>query len=434
MEEGSMSLVAIIAVVFLLLFAGFLAGSESAINSISRIYVEELEEKSSRRAAWVSRVLAEPARYLNVILFVRKASELTATVIVAEELRNYVDSTTLALASAIGIMLILSYVVVGVGPRTLGKQRAGRWIVPASVVATILSTVLGPITALLIAIGNAITPGKGFKTGPFANEAELRDLVDQARERGLVEDSEHEMIHSVFELGDTLVRELMVPRTEMVWIEGSKNLRQGLSLALRSGFTRIPVIGENLDDVIGIAYVKDLARRTHEYRESEQSELVSEHLRPATFVPETKTASELLKEMQRNQIHLAIVVDEYGGTAGLITIEDILEEIVGEIADEYDDDLEELEWLDENRARVASRLHIEDLADHLSFELDEEERGDVDTIGGYVAKSLGRVPIPGSAITLHGWTITAERPVGRRHRIGTFLVERAKPDVKVEEV
>ena len=331
-------------------------------------------------------------------------------------------------------MLILSYVVVGVGPRTLGKQRAGRWIVPASVVATILSTVLGPITALLIAIGNAITPGKGFKTGPFANEAELRDLVDQARERGLVEDSEHEMIHSVFELGDTLVRELMVPRTEMVWIEGSKNLRQGLSLALRSGFTRIPVIGENLDDVIGIAYVKDLARRTHEYRESEQSELVSEHLRPATFVPETKTASELLKEMQRNQIHLAIVVDEYGGTAGLITIEDILEEIVGEIADEYDDDLEELEWLDENRARVASRLHIEDLADHLSFELDEEERGDVDTIGGHVAKSLGRVPIPGSAITLHGWTITAERPVGRRHRIGTFLVERAKPDVKVEEV
>ena len=434
MEEGSMSPVAIIAVVFLLLLAGFLAGSESAINSISRIYVEELEEKSSRRAAWVSRVLAEPARYLNVILFVRKASELTATVIVAEELRNYVDSTTLALASAIGIMLILSYVVVGVGPRTLGKQRAGRWIVPASVVATILSTVLGPITALLIAIGNAITPGKGFKTGPFANEAELRDLVDQARERGLVEDSEHEMIHSVFELGDTLVRELMVPRTEMVWIEGSKNLRQGLSLALRSGFTRIPVIGENLDDVIGIAYVKDLARRTHEYRESEQSELVSEHLRPATFVPETKTASELLKEMQRNQIHLAIVVDEYGGTAGLITIEDILEEIVGEIADEYDDDLEELEWLDENRARVASRLHIEDLADHLSFELDEEERGDVDTIGGYVAKSLGRVPIPGSAITLHGWTITAERPVGRRHRIGTFLVERAKPDVKVEEV
>lgn len=429
-----MSIFSILTVIALLLFAGFLAGSESAINSISRIYVEQLEEKNSRRASWVARVLAEPARYLNVILFVRKACELTATVIVAEGLRNYFESSIQALAAAIAIMLLLSYVVVGVGPRTLAKQNAGRWIVPASFVARVMSTVLGPITSILIAIGNAITPGKGFKTGPFANEAELRDLVDQAHERGLVEESEHEMIHSVFELGDTLVRELMVPRTEMVWIEGEKNLRQGLSLALRSGFTRIPVIGESIDDVIGIAYVKDLARRTHEYRESESSELVSEHLRPATFIPETKTAAELLKEMQRDQIHLAIVVDEYGGTAGLITIEDILEEIVGEIADEYDDDGEELEWLDEKRARVASRMHIEDLADQLSFEFEEEEKEGVDTIGGYMAKSLGRVPIPGSVITIHGWKVTAERPIGRRHRIGTFLVEKVESDQKVEEV
>jgi len=434
MAEECMSIFSILSVIALLLFAGFLAGSESAINSISRIYVEQLEEKNSRRASWVARVLAEPARYLNVILFVRKACELTATVIVAEGLRNYFESVIQALAAAIAIMLLLSYVVVGVGPRTLAKQNAGRWIVPASFVARVMSTVLGPITSILIAIGNAITPGKGFKTGPFANEAELRDLVDQAHERGLVEESEHEMIHSVFELGDTLVRELMVPRTEMVWIEGEKNLRQGLSLALRSGFTRIPVIGESIDDVIGIAYVKDLARRTHEYRESESSELVSEHLRPATFIPETKTAAELLKEMQRDQIHLAIVVDEYGGTAGLITIEDILEEIVGEIADEYDDDGEELEWLDEKRARVATRMHIEDLADQLSFEFEEEEKEGVDTIGGYMAKSLGRVPIPGSVITIHGWKVTAERPIGRRHRIGTFLVEKVESDQKVEEV
>jgi CBS domain containing-hemolysin-like protein len=232
------------------------------------------------------------------------------------------------------------------------------------------------------------------------------------------------MIHSVFELGDTLVRELMVPRTEMVWIEGSKNLRQGLSLALRSGFTRIPVIGENLDEILGIAYVKDLARRTHEYREAELTELVSQHIRGATFVPETKTASELLKEMQRDQIHLAVVVDEYGGTAGLITIEDILEEIVGEIADEYDDDVEEFEWVSTTQVRVSARLHLEDLADKLEFELSEDEKEDVDTIGGYVAKSLGRVPIPGSTLTLKGWVVTAERPIGRRHRIATFLVER----------
>jgi CBS domain containing-hemolysin-like protein len=336
--------------------------------------------------------------------------------------------------AAVGIMLVLSYVVVGVGPRTLAKQNAGRWIVPACVVAVIMSKVLGPLTALLIAIGNALTPGKGFKSGPFANEAELRDLVDQAHERGLVEESEHEMIHSVFELGDTLVRELMVPRTEMVWIEGSKNLRQGLSLALRSGFTRIPVIGENLDTILGIAYVKDLAKRTHEYRDSELTELVKDHLRKAAFIPETKTASELLKEMQRDQIHLAIVVDEYGGTAGLITIEDILEEIVGEIADEYDDDVDEIEWITDNQARVSARLHLEDLADSLKLDLSEEELEDVDTVGGYMAKVLGRVPIPGSTINLHGWQITAERPVGRRHRIATFVLDRVATEAKVEEV
>lgn len=429
-----MNISSILSVLALLLFAGFLAGSESAINSISRVFVEELEVKSSRAAAWVQRVIKEPARYLNVILFVRKACELTATVIVAEAFVDLFDSVLAGMSAAVGIMLVLSYVVVGVGPRTLAKQNAGRWIVPSCVVAVVMSTVLGPITALLIAIGNAITPGKGFKTGPFANEAELRDLVDQAHERGLVEESEHEMIHSVFELGDTLVRELMVPRTEMVWIEGSKNLRQGLSLALRSGFTRIPVIGENLDTILGIAYVKDLAKRTHEYRESELTELVKDHLRQATFIPETKTASELLKEMQRDQIHLAIVVDEYGGTAGLITIEDILEEIVGEIADEYDDDVDEIEWISDNQARVSARLHLEDLADNLELDLSKEELEDVDTVGGYMAKVLGRVPIPGSTINLHGWQITAERPVGRRHRIATFLLEKAAAEVKVEEV
>ncbi len=426
-----MSILVISVVVALLLFAGFLAGSESAINSISRVFVEELESKSSKRAAWVQRVLSEPARYLNVVLFVRKAAELTATVIVAEALIDLFASLAVAMSVSVGAMLVLSFVVVGVGPRTLGKQHAGAWIVPASITAVILSKILGPITKLLIAVGNAITPGRGFKTGPFANEAELRDLVDQAHERGLVEESEHEMIHSVFELGDTLVRELMVPRTEMVWIEGSKNLRQGLSLALRSGFTRIPVIGENLDTIMGIAYVKDLAKRTLEYRESEQTELVSDHVRPATFIPETKTAAELLKEMQRDQIHLAIVVDEYGGTAGLITIEDLLEEIVGEIADEYDDVLEEIEWLEEGKkARVSARLHIEDLADHLDIEFEKDELEEVDTVGGYMAKLLGRVPIPGSEIELSGWKITAERHVGRRHRIGTVLVERGSTEVK----
>jgi CBS domain containing-hemolysin-like protein len=263
-----------------------------------------------------------------------------------------------------------------------------------------------------------------IKAGRVSNEEELRDVVDQASAKGFVEESEREMIQSVFELGETLVRELMVPRTEIVWIEGNKNLRQGLSLALRSGYTRIPVIKENLDNVIGIAYVKDLAKRVLEDHAREQSELVEENLRKATFVPENKTAADLLKEMQRNQIHMAIVVDEYGGTAGLITIEDIIEEIVGEIADEYDDDEKPIEWISDNSARVAANLNIEDFANELEVKIPENEIEDVDSVGGFVAKTLGRVPIPGSTVSIPGWKLIAERPVGRRHRIATFLVER----------
>lgn len=261
----------------------------------------------------------------------------------------------------------------------------------------------------------------------FNDEGDLRKLVDQAGERLIIADSQREMIQSVLDLGDTLVRELMVPRTDIVWIEGNRTLRQGLSLALRSGFTRIPVIAENLDDVIGIAYVKDLARRVHEHHESEQSETVAEHLRPASFVPENKTAADLLKEMQRDQTHMAIVIDEYGGTAGLITIEDILEEIVGEIADEYDDEAEEIEWLSDSQARLSARLNIDDFMSAFKIELEDGAREDVDSVGGLLGKHLGRVPIPGSQIELGGWNLVAERPVGRRHRIATVLATKADP-------
>ena len=420
-----MSLATLFSVIILLVFAGFLAGSESALTSLSRLLIEQVIDAKPKYANRFSRFTENLARYLNVLLLVRKSCELTATVLVAAAFIEITDNKAVALTQTIVLMVAISYVIVGVGPRTLGKQNALSWSKPAIITADLLSKLLSPLTNLLITVGNAITPGKGFKSGPFSTEAEFRDLVDQASESGFVEESEREMIHSVFDLGETMVRELMVPRTEMVWIESGKNLRQGLSLALRSGFTRIPVISENLDNVVGIAYVKDLARRVHENHDAEQSENVEEHLRKATYVPETKTADELLKQMQRDQIHMAIVVDEYGGTAGLITIEDILEEIVGEIADEYDDDeAEEVEWIDKEKARISARLHVEDFAEKFETSFTVEEIEDVDTIGGLIAKHLGRVPIPGSTITVPGWKLTAERPVGRRHRIATVLVEK----------
>ena len=292
--------------------------------------------------------------------------------------------------------------------------------------STAVLPVLKPIDQFIHWLIGLFTAGRGVGRSHYADEAQLRDMVDEASERGLVENTEREMIHSVFDLGDTLVRELMVPRTDMVWIEGDKTVRQGLSLALRSGFTRIPVITENLDNVIGIAYVKDLARRVHEHQQSEQTESVEIHSRPATFVPETKTAAELLKEMQRDQIHMAIVIDEYGGTAGLITIEDILEEIVGEIADEYDLEASEIEWLNPDTARLSARLHVDDFEDACKVSLTEEQKEDVDSLGGCMAKVLGGVPIAGSTITIDGWKLTAERPLGRRHRIAFVLATRSE--------
>ena len=416
-----MSPYAIAAIILLLGFAGFLAATESALTSISRVLIEELESK--RGGELLRKFSLQPAKYLNVILLVRKTCELTATVLLASILlRNYPSAQAMSLT--VLIMVIVSYVVVGVGPRTLGKQHPHTWARAGIGVAFFLAFILGPVTKILISIGNAITPGVGFRTGPFTNEAELRDLVDQAHERGLVESDEHEMIHSVFELGDTLVRELMVPRTDMVWIEKDKSLRQALSLALRSGFSRIPVVGESIDRIIGIAYVKDLAKRTLDHHEAETTERVEQLMRPATFVPESKIAADLLKEMQRDQIHLAIVVDEYGGTAGIITIEDILEEIVGEIADEFDDGVEAFTWISDGKARAKATLHIEDLADELGIEISKEDFEDVDTIGGLMAQKLGRVPIAGSTITVGQYLITSERPIGRRRRISSVLIEK----------
>jgi CBS domain containing-hemolysin-like protein len=256
----------------------------------------------------------------------------------------------------------------------------------------------------------------------------IHSLYHQAQKRGLIESDLNQLNDHDFELGDTLVRELMVPRTDMVWVERDKTLRQALSLALRSGYSRIPVSGEDLDNIIGIAYVKDLAKRALDHHEAETTEKVEQHMRPPVFVPENKKAADLLRDMQRDQIHLAVVVDEYGGTAGIITIEDIIEEIVGEIADEYDDGVESFIWLSEIKARAKASIHIEDLADELKIKINEEDYEGIDTIGGLMAQKLGRVPIAGSTITLEGWSITSERPIGRRRRISSVMIE------KVEEV
>jgi CBS domain containing-hemolysin-like protein len=319
-------------------------------------------------------------------------------------------------------MTIVSFVVVGVGPRTIGRQHAytvGRYAAPF---VRWLGRVLGPLASLLIVVGNAVTPGKGFREGPFSTTVELRELVDLAEQRGVVEHGEREMIHSVFSLGDTIVREVMVPRTEMVWIEVHKTVRQALALFLRSGFSRMPVVGENVDDVLGILYLKDIVG-------ADESAEVGSLMRAAGFVPESKPVDDLLSEMQSARSHIAIVVDEYGGTAGLVTIEDILEEIVGEIADEYDVERPPVERLGDGSARVSSRLSVEDLAELFDVELPDDE---VETVAGLMAQALGRVPIPGATADIRGLHLTAEGTTGRRNRIDTVLVRRLEPEEATE--
>jgi CBS domain containing-hemolysin-like protein len=229
------------------------------------------------------------------------------------------------------------------------------------------------------------------------------------------------MIHSVFELGDTIAREVMVPRTEMVFIEKGRTLRQGLSLGLRSGFSRIPVIGSSADDILGVAYIKDITRRTFEHRDAETTEQVESIMRPAYFIPDSKDVDDLLRQMQADRVHMAIVVDEFGGTAGLVTIEDILEEIVGEIADEYDTGGPEVEPLAAGGWRISARLPVEDFAELVGIELNGEAEH-VETVGGLLARRLGKVPIPGATIEEQGWELTAESAAGRRNRIGTVLI------------
>jgi CBS domain containing-hemolysin-like protein len=411
------------AAVVLTLLAGLCTAADSALARISRTRVGEMVDQGRRGARRLQAVISDAPRYLNVLLLVRVVCELSATIVVAAAFVQGLGSGWAAFGYTLLVMSVVSYVAVGVSPRTIGQQHPEGIGLAASAVLYPLAGVLGPLPRLLIGVGNALTPGPGLREGPFASEAELRDLVDLLERRRVIEPGEREMINSVFEFGDTIVREVMVPRTDMVFIERGKTLRQALSLALRSGFSRIPVTGENEDDVIGTAYLKDIVARSYEHRESESAENVESIMRPASFVPDSKPIDELLREMQARQIHLAIVIDEYGGTAGLVTIEDILEEIVGEITDEYDQELPPVEWIAPDTARVTARLGVDELGELFGVKIE----ADVETVGGLLAHALGRVPIAGSEAEAAGLKLTAESPAGRRNRIGTVVVRRLEP-------
>jgi CBS domain containing-hemolysin-like protein len=413
---------ALIAAAALVLLSAVLGASETALAHVSRLRVEELVHDDRRGAKRLETVVAGAAGHLNVLLLARTACEMLATTLVAvvcEQRLGHAWETILI--AGLGMALIF-YVVVGVGARTLGRQHPDRVSLISAGGVLWLTRALGPLPRVLIGVGSALIPGKVARDAGFTSEAELRDMVDLAEERQVIESREREMIHSVFDLGETLAREVMVPRTDMVWIERTKTIRQGLSLALRSGFSRIPVIGDNEDDVVGVVYLKDLARRSYD-GDGHNGERVEDVMRAAYFIPDSKPVDELLREMQTRQVHVAVVIDEYGGTAGLVTIEDILEEIVGEIADEYDRESPRVEELADGSVRVNVRLALDDLEELLDVEFDLD---DVETVGGLLAAELGRVPIPGAKVEAHGLTFVAEGANGRRNQVGSVRISRAE--------
>jgi CBS domain containing-hemolysin-like protein len=416
----------LVAAIALILLGGVFAAIDAAIGTVSPARIEELVRDERPGAVRLLKVVNERPRYINLVVLLRITCETAATVLLVSYLFEGLGLRW-GLFGAAAIMVVVSFVAIGVGPRTLGRQNAYTIALLAALPLQAISVLLTPISRLLVLIGNALTPGRGFRNGPFASEIELREVVDLAQQSGVVADEERKMIQSVFELGDTPAREVMVPRTEMVWIESDKTARQALSLAVRSGHSRIPVIGENVDDVVGVVYLKDLVQQT--YSANGIDARVGEVMRPPVFVPDSKPLDALLREMQFDRNHMALLVDEYGAIAGLVTIEDVLEEIVGEIADEYDiDEVAPVEELGDMNFRVSARLSLEDLAD--LYELDLDGDLDVDTVGGLLAHELGRVPLPGAEVTWDRLRLRAEGGADHRGRVrvGTVLVTPTDPE------
>ncbi|WP_024368073.1 hemolysin family protein [Arthrobacter sp. TB 26] len=408
-------IVAGMALVFLS-FAAFLTATESAFNYLSRHDAEAAILHSRGNA--LKRIMAQPVAHMRALRFWRIWFDMASAVAVTVLLNSLLGNVWLSGLIATGVMALLGFVIVGVSPRQLGRVHSAGLVRFSAPVIRWLCWVLGPIPGWLVTLGSAVAPGAPADNEAFFSEEEFRELVDRATESDVIEDNEAELIQSVFDFGDTLVRSVMVPRTDILSIDSGSSLHRAMSLFLLSGYSRIPVIGENTDQVLGIVYLKDVAAVIHNLRPDEVPPVVDELAREVRYVPDSKPVSELLRELQKESTHVAIVIDEYGGTAGLVTLEDLIEEIVGEIVDEYDTESAEAVGLGDGTYRVSARMSIDDLGELFDLELDDDE---VDTVGGLLAKALGRVPIVGSTVEVHGLSLRADRLEGRRNRVSHII-------------
>ncbi|MCU1570008.1 MAG: putative integral rane protein [Naasia sp.] len=415
-----MSLWLLLVALLLVAFAGLLAAADSAIGALSRADIQDLALVGRAKRSLLA-IAGESGAHVNAISFLRVTSETTAAVLVTFALANAIDELWLALLLAALVMTAVSFVLVGSSPRSVGRAHARVVLRFGAPVVRGVRVLLGPIADALVLLGNWVTPGRP-RSATFTSEEQLLSMVDEATELDVLEEDDRELIHSIFEFGDTVVREVMVPRTDMATIDRTATVGTAMNLFLSRGYSRLPVTEENdPDEIAGILHLRDLARLMHEGTADVESRPVAGLIRPALFVPESKKADDMLRQMQLESNHIAMVVDEYGGIAGLVTLEDIIEELVGDIADEYDKADGEVEDLGGGIYRVSARLPIDELGDLFQLELDDD---DVDSVGGLLTKALGRLPVKGSVARVDGLLLTAERTDGRRRRLRTVRVER----------
>ncbi|GAB3617015.1 hemolysin family protein [Okibacterium endophyticum] len=403
----------------LVAFAGLMAATDAALGVKSRSDIAELAESGRSKGA-LGAIARDPGAHLNVISFMRILAETSAAVLVTLAFALSIDDPWLVLLFSALIMTAVSFVLVGASPRSYGRSHADAILRLTAPIVRLLRVLLGPIANALVAFGNRVTPGVVTGTS-FSSEEQLLSMVDEATALEVLEEDDRELIHSIFEFNDTVVRELMIPRTDMVTVDADVPVDQAMGLFLRTGVSRMPVTAGDVDEVAGVLYLKDVVRLVHERDASGIP--VRELAKPALFVPESKKADSMLQQMQTESNHLAMVVDEYGGIAGLVTLEDLIEELVGEISDEYDVDMAEVEELGDGRYRVSARLSVGELGELFDLELEDE---DVDSVGGLLTKALGRLPVAGSTVTTSGLVLQAERTEGRRKRVSTVIVSRTE--------
>ena len=400
----------IAAIIGLLIISGFLAAAEVGITRMTRVRALTLNEEGRKGSVALLRIVENPARYLNVVLLIILICHVTATTLATTIAIRHGGTAGEIIATV--VLTIVIFVFAEVSPKTFAVQHTDRVALRLAPLIHAIghAPLLHPLARALIGIANTVIPGRGLKQGPFVTEEELRQMAEVAVEEQQIEEEEKELIHSIFEFGDTVVREVMVPRPDMVAVEANAKLSQVLTLMLKHGYSRMPVYDKSIDNIVGTVYAKDVMRRLHNGR-TRKEPTAGQIARPALFVPESKKIAELLREMQQKKTHMAVVVDEFGDVAGLVTMEDLLEEIVGEIADEYDRGEPLVEPVDDNTLRVKGSMPIDELSELLGVELPDTEW---DTVGGLMAGLLGKVPKRGEEVKLHGITFRAEKIKGRR--------------------